>query len=54
MIAEILAPNGSKINCPYYEIEEKCKEICEEYCSIREENLKEFENFCKDYTYLAI
>ncbi len=53
MVAEILAPNGSKINCLYYEIEEKCKEICEEYCSISEENLEEFETFSKDYTYFA-
>ncbi len=53
MIAEILAPNGSKINCPYYEIEEKCQEICKEYCSISEKNLEEFENFSKDYTYFS-
>ncbi len=53
MIAEILAPNGSKISCLYYEIEEKCKEICKEYCSLSLDNLKEFENFSKDYTYFA-
>lgn len=40
---------NQKIDCKYYELDEKCKEITEEYCRTNKTCLEEFQEFSKDY-----
>lgn len=53
MNAGLIDSKGKIIECPYYEIENLCKKIIEEYCSLSEENQNNFNDFAKDYTYFS-
>ena len=46
----LMNKTGKIIECPYYEIENLCKKIIEEYCSRSEENNQKYVEFAKDYT----
>lgn len=44
----LISENG-KIECKYYELEEKCLQIVETYCMESRENQERFEEFAKNY-----
>lgn len=51
MKSGLITKEGKIINCPYYEIEELCKKIVNEFCFESTENQKNFSDFARDYTY---
>lgn len=51
MQSGLIDKKGKIINCPYYEIEELCKKITNEFCCESIENQKFFSNFASEYTY---
>ncbi len=53
MKSGLINRDGKVIECLYYEIENLCREITEQYCLESENNQKEFLNFSKDYTYFT-
>lgn len=51
MQSGLITKKGKIINCPYYEIEELCKKITNEFCCESIEKQKFFSNFASEYTY---
>lgn len=48
-IDSAIIKGNERIECKYYEIEEKCREITTVYCSENRENYERFLEFSKDY-----
>jgi len=53
MNSGLIDKNGNKIECDYYEIEELCIKIIENYCALSNENNQKFIEFAAYYTYFS-